>query len=279
KTALEDVSKRLARQQVLRAATALEATLPRTKVRPLAQRMEVPTRILDEDTYPVGGFTSISNRGSVESLLHSQLAYMEPDGAERPDLFDIKFLRDELLYYARDENQFLRRRRTFVFALGADLVNARFKDAELPYQRAVMLLALLLVAVRKLSEWLSTDALNFHFLFVGEGDADPLKDERALLEVLLREQAALGTAHFGRATWKRVAELCTGWARRSMVHCLCAGAQPPALEPDDTVVNRLAVNGPRPALGDGKAEPQVVDGDDGADSWAQALQLLLRRWI
>ena len=30
--------------------------------------------------------------------------------AERPDLFDIKFLRDELLYYARDENRFLRRR-------------------------------------------------------------------------------------------------------------------------------------------------------------------------
>ena len=42
--------------------------------------MEVPTRILDEDIYPVGGFTSLSNRGSIESLLHSQLAYMETDG-------------------------------------------------------------------------------------------------------------------------------------------------------------------------------------------------------
>ena len=41
----------------------------------------------------------------------------------------MKFLRDELLYYSRDENQFLRRRRTFVFALFPDLVDARFKDA------------------------------------------------------------------------------------------------------------------------------------------------------
>ena len=35
-------------------------------------------------------------------------------------MFDIKFIRDELLYYSRDENQFLRRRRAFVFGLSAD---------------------------------------------------------------------------------------------------------------------------------------------------------------
>src|SRR4029077_9489540 len=128
-------------------------------------RMEVPTRILDEDTYPVGGFTSIATRGSIESLLHSQLAYME-DEPERPDLFDVKYVRDELLYYARDENQLLRRRRTFVFVLFPDLVELRFKDADLPWQRIVFLLALVVATVRTLTEWLRTEALCFHFLFV-----------------------------------------------------------------------------------------------------------------
>ena len=66
---------------------------------------------------------------------------------DRSDLFDIKFLRDELLYYARDENQFLRRRRTFVVAFFPDLVQARFKDVELPCQRIVLLLALVVTAV------------------------------------------------------------------------------------------------------------------------------------
>src|SRR5205807_2202854 len=148
------------------AAETLEAALPRQRVRPLARRMEVPTRILDEDTYPVGGFTSISTRGSPESLLHSQLAYMETD--ERPDLFDIKYLRDELLYYARDENQFLRRRRTFAVVLCPDLIHARFKDAGLPFQRVILLGALLVVIVRKLAEWLSTDALSFVFYFLAD---------------------------------------------------------------------------------------------------------------
>src|SRR6185295_9713646 len=101
---------------------------------------------------PVGGFSSLSTRGTIESLLHSQLAFMEKE--DRPDLFDMKFLRDELLYYARDENQFLRRRRTFIFALFPDLRHTRVKDPALPYQRGILLLGLVLVMVRRLSDWL-----------------------------------------------------------------------------------------------------------------------------
>src|SRR5262249_58534221 len=140
----------------------------------------------DEDTYPVGGYASVANRGSIESLLHSQLAYMEDH--DRPDLFDIKYLRDELLYYSRDENQFLRRRRTLMFALFPDLVRTRFKDAELPWQRCVLWLGLLVAAVRKLTEWLSEDALLFEFCILDLGTPDILAQEQELLEMTLREQ-------------------------------------------------------------------------------------------
>ena len=66
---------------------------------PLESSTKTPTRS--------AGFPRLPRAGSVESLLHSQLVFMESD--ERPDLFDIKYLRDQLLFYA-DENQFLRRR-------------------------------------------------------------------------------------------------------------------------------------------------------------------------
>src|SRR5262249_43372771 len=95
RTALAEFGQRLALRQVLQAAAWLEATLPRHRLRPPLRRQEVPTRVLDEDTYPVGGFASVATRGSIESLLHSQLVFMEREG--RPDLFDIKYLRDELL--------------------------------------------------------------------------------------------------------------------------------------------------------------------------------------
>ncbi len=198
-TALDDEGERLAFRQVLDAAKALDDSLPRHRVRPLARRQEVPTRVLDEDTYPVGGFSSLSTRGSVESLLHSQLAYIEPPD-QRPDLFDIKYLRDELLYYSRDENQFLRRRRTFVTVFYPDLVERiRFKDAELPWQRGILLLAVLFVAARKLIEWLSTDALVFDFVFVvpaGPPRALALEAEYELLTKLFREQVGNGTVRF-----------------------------------------------------------------------------------
>jgi hypothetical protein len=277
--ALHPEGERLAGRQVLHAAEVLAASLPRHRVRPTPRRQEVPTHILDEDTYPVGGFTSISTKGSPESLLHSQLVFMEAD--DRPDLFDIKFLRDELLYYSRDENQFLRRRRTFVLVLSPDLVRARFKDPGLPYQRGVMLLALVVMLVRKLSEWLTTDSLQFQILFPTPEDirTPPLAAEMELLRTLLPEPIINGVLSLHRVGQGEAATLCSQWARRSMVHCLVVSAQPPALKPTDTVVNRLEVAGARPSLGDGDQPPALVEGDDPVESWAQALQQILGRWV
>ena len=276
-TALDEQGPRLARQQIKRMATQFEAGLSRHHIRPHNRRQEVPTRILDEDTYPVGGFTSISNRGSVESLLHSQLAYMEKD--DRPDLFDIKFLRDELLYYARDENQFLRRRRTFVFALYPELIAARFKDAELPCQRGVLLLALIRTLVRKLSEWLSTDSLHFEIVFIGKGKEEPLAEERLLLQSLLMDEIANQTARVDRIAARELPRRCAELARRSLCHCLVVAPAPAPLRADDTITTRLALDGPRPALGDDTEEPVIPEADDAMESWGKTLEMILARWI
>lgn len=280
KAALEELGQRLAHRQVLRAASLLEATLPTHKMKPLARRMEVPTRILDEDTYPVGGFTSISNRGSIESLLHSQLAYMEPDRTiDEPDLFDTLFLMDELLYYSRDENQFLRRRRTFVLALSADLINTRFKDHELPYQRGVMLLGLIYVLVKKLSDWLATDALQFQILFLGDSDPGPLANERGLLAKLFFEEINLEFLHLEKQAVGKLARRCEEWSRKSMVHCLMVGVQPGLLDVKEVGVTRLAIDAARPSLGDGTGELDPMEGEDAVDAWGQALKQVLGRWV
>jgi hypothetical protein len=278
-TALHEEGGRLARRQVLRAAALFEAALPRRGVRPRARRMEVPTHILDEDTYPVGGFTSLSNRGSVESLLHSQLAYMETDAEARPDLFDVKFLRDELLYYARDENQFLRRRRSFVFALSPELISARYMDPGLPYQRGVLLLALLLTAVRKLTEWLSADALLFEILFIGQGEEEPLAEERQLVETLLADQVQNGTVRVARLAASRLGPRCAELARRSLCHCLCAAPKPEPLNAADVNATLLALDGACPALGDDFSAPAVLEADDPMDAWGKTLEEILQRWV
>jgi hypothetical protein len=165
--------------------------------------------------------------------------------------------------------------------LHADLAGARFKDAGLPYQRGVLLLALLVVLVRKLSEWLSTDALQFHFLFPAAAESGPpsLAAEWELVRTLLPEPIANGLVFLQRLAPAEAGRRCAEWARRSMVHCLVAGADPTVLDVPGAVVNRLQVAGARPGMGDGDAAVAVVGGEDPLDSWGAALEQLLARWV
>jgi hypothetical protein len=276
-TALAQFSQRVALRQVLQAAVQLEGKLSRHRIRPMARRYEVPTCMLEEDAYPVGGFAALATRGSIESLLHSQLAYMESD--ERPDLFDIKYLRDELLYYARDDNQFLRRRRSYLMVLYPDLTQARFKDAQLPWQRIVLLLAFLVTVVGKLTEWLSTEALVFELLFIEDKSGMPLAAERALVEMLLREPIANGTVVVAQVRRAEVAARCALRARRSLCHCLTAASSDEKIEADATVVTRLVLNGAGPAIGVANEVPALPEADDPLASWIAALEGLLQRWL
>jgi hypothetical protein len=193
--ALAELGQRTAVRQVVRLAADLCESLPQFPPRQRADTRIVPTPQADEDAYPVGGFSSLSNRGSLESLLQSQLAFMERDPSDRPDLFDVKFLRDELLYYARDENQFYRRRRAFRIVFQPDLVAARWKDPDSPYQRIILTLAAVVAAIRKVVEWLATDALRFELQFP---DDQSLAAERDILTKVLRVETETGIVAFRR---------------------------------------------------------------------------------
>jgi len=276
-TALADMGEYVAHRQILQTTTKLESRLPARPVKPLIGRKEVPTRVHDEDQYPVGGYTSISTRGSIESLLQSQLAYMEK---ETPDLFDMKFVRDELFYYSRDENQFLRRRRAFVFVLFPDLISARFKDAELPCQRIVMVQSLILALVRKLTDWLSTDAIRFDVLFVQEGGKTALEEEAKLLTLLLREPIERGDGTVAdRPNKDAVIAYLNRLARMAQVHCLAVGTEPFELEMDNVVVTEMVVAGPRPELGEGDGVVAELEGEDAFEVWQETALRVLQLWV
>jgi hypothetical protein len=277
-TALAEFGQRVALRQVLQAADTLDRSLSPHRPRPRTGQQQVPTRVLAEDTYPVGGFSSLSTRGTIESLLQSQLALMEK--SDRPDLFDVKYVRDELLYYSRDENQFFRRRKTFVIVLQPDLVQARFKDAQLAWQRVVLLLALIVVAVRRLCDWLSEDALRFELVFLEPGAAKhPLADEHNLLQTLLREQIANTTvALLSDPSLSVIAARCALHGRRSLCHCLIVGLGPQPLTAEDTQVCQLNLASPHPEL----TTPEEMNGNEPQDAlgaWVLTLENLLQLWI
>jgi hypothetical protein len=267
----------VALRQIRQTTARIESRLPARPVRPLVGRKEVPTRVLDEDQYPVGGYTSISTKGSIESLLHSQLAYME---TETPDLFDMKFVRDELFYYSRDENQFLRRRRAFVFALFPDLITARFKDPDLPHQRIVMIQSAILALVHRLTDWLSTDAIRFEVLFVQDGDKKSLAEEATLMQMLLRGTIERGD---GLVTWvpdraSLISHL-NQLARLSQVHALLVTTDPVEMDLENAAIAELVVDGPFPQIGGGDGVVASLEGEDAFDVWQETVLRVLQLWV
>lgn len=228
-TVLGTLTQRLAVADVVRSQEVIHAAIPRRVPRRRRRDGASATRLEDESVYPVGGFASMSTYGSLENLVTSELIYMDPPKGRvvgelaakgDVDLFDMRYVEGELLYYTRDEGIFVRQRRLVILAIDPDLVRARVKDAGLPWQRVVIALGILVVVTKKLVELLGDEALSVRVVFLHE-DALAVKlvmaDEMALAELLLREWREKGMVEVVTSTWNEVAELAASEARRSLV--------------------------------------------------------------
>jgi hypothetical protein len=137
------------------------------------------------------------------------------------------------------------------------------------------------VVVRRLSDWLGTDALLFEVLFVrDDGGDEPLARERELVNMLFREGIETGSVVVrGDVSADGAAKECAARARRSLCHCLTLSVRDRPLEAQDTVVTRLSLEGPWPALGVSGEEPVYPEGEEPFDGWAAVLLELLQRWV
>jgi hypothetical protein len=103
---LRTAAQRLALQQVAEVAAALEARLPKRVRRRGRRDSRVAARVEERDTYPIGGFSSVSTSESRENLVTSELIYMDRGRGRKVDLFDLRYVEGELLYRTRDESVF-----------------------------------------------------------------------------------------------------------------------------------------------------------------------------
>jgi hypothetical protein len=186
---LGSFARRMAADHIAAAAEALARTLPRRLPGRRHQRGARDTQLADEDTYPAGGFTAITPGGSsanIENLVSSELVYMEDHGVV--DLFTLRYVEGELLFYTRDDSVFRRHRHLITFLLGGDLDDARVKDPAVPWQRLVLGLGLLVAAVRWLTDQLGHEALAVRLSFPPK----LLAEERELISLLLEGEITSG---------------------------------------------------------------------------------------
>ena len=287
-TVLRSLAQRLAIQQMVDAAQVLERALPRRlRRRPGRRGGTTPTKIEDESAYPTGGFAAITNSGSLENIVCSELVYM--DEGEEFDLFDVRFAEAELLFYSRDESVFMRNQRSITFLLHPDMVRARFKDAELPWQRLVLVFGLMLCAVRRLHDWLSEEALLFRFILLQPegGGSTPLTEEAQLLRLLLREWIDKGTVQISEGGLE--AAVTGGEAAVVLVASDEGAARMFDSPPFGRVPGRRGVGPSTTMFGLGQSRPTVratgrrLERDRPAqsamDAWTEATRMLLEELL
>ena len=186
---LGNYSRRLAADHIAAAGEALQRTLPRRLPANAEKRGAQDTQLQDDNTYPAGGFTAITPGGSsanIENLVSSELVYME-DG-QVVDLFTLRYVEGELLFYTRDDSVFRRHKHIITITLGADLDDARVKDPDVPWQRLVLALGMLVAAIRWLTEQLGHEALQIRLSFPPK----LLVQERELVSLLLEGEITSG---------------------------------------------------------------------------------------
>lgn len=151
---------------------------------------DAETAFVDETYYPMGGLSEMTNRGAIENLVTSQLVYIEP-GPEI-NVFDVRYLEGELLYYMRDEGSLRRKRRTihFILDLGSMF---EWKSRSWDYQFAVLTQGLCLRLLLDLFALFEHDSVHATFSYISR-DVDPewLDGEIQLLRLLLDDSVRHG---------------------------------------------------------------------------------------
>lgn len=189
-------AQRLAGRRVAARAAALPPFDPR-RAR-VHEDAEQETELPDAGYYPEGGFSELANKGSLENLVPSELIYFGEEAFEAPgapDLFALRYLEHECLFYKRDSGQLQRVRRTVHVAIAPDQ-GLRIKLPWHPDALAVVLYGLFVRLVEDLDRVFPRDALRVEIhLVADEGSgAERAREDQELLKVLLRHEVARGSA-------------------------------------------------------------------------------------
>ncbi|MBX2803525.1 MAG: hypothetical protein KTR31_37940 [Myxococcales bacterium] len=140
----------------------------------------------DEDagSYPTGGFDAVATRGSFENLVRSEISYVGVGSEELQglDLFDVRFIEGELLYYTRDQSPALDAVRTLQVVIHRP-AELRVKHRALAAQTLVVVTALLRVLHHDLLRSFGTAGVHTRVIWWTESTQDQAvaEEERRLL--------------------------------------------------------------------------------------------------
>lgn len=245
-------AQRLAGRRIVGASEAFPPVDP-TGVK-VQEEEQADTELPDSGYYPEGGFAELTNRGPIENLHPAELVYMREDPfGDDPDppidLFAIRVLENEALFFQRDSGQLRRTRRTVHLAVAPDQglrLKLKWHDEAL----AIYVYGFLVRMIEDLSAIFPRDALRVEMHIVAPtGPArERAEADCELLSVLLRHEIARGAASVSLAGESFDLRALGEPERRVYGIAIQSGRHDPAGLP----------SGPAPLLVEGAREPRIL---------------------
>ena len=191
-------AQRLAGRRIM-AATAAFPKVDPSGVK-VSEEEDTDTELPDSGYYPEGGFAELTNRGPIENLHPAELVYMREDPfGDDPDppidLFALRILENEALFFQRDSGQLRRTRRTVHLAVAPDQ-GLRLKLKWHSDALVTFVYGFLVRLIEDLGAIFPRDALRveLHILAQPGAERERAEADRELLNVLLRHEVARGAA-------------------------------------------------------------------------------------
>ncbi len=176
----------------------LQKSLPKLELRKLQineTETEIETCFIDHTYVPSGGVAELTNRGSIENLVASELLYID-ENHQGLNLFDLRYIEGELLYYMRDEGALLRKRRSLFFIVDLDS-SLHVKPISYDYQISILVQALMLKLYQDFTNIFENDSIQANFNYISRNDNQAyLEDEAELLKILLIDDIKHGQVKF-----------------------------------------------------------------------------------
>jgi hypothetical protein len=171
---------------------------------------EVPMEQQTSDRYPAGGFDAVATKGVFENMVRSEIAYVGEggEGLGGIDLFDVRFVEGELLFYTRDESPLLDQRRDVTLVIDRP-AEQRTKLAKLPAQTLVLVQGVCLALQQDLVHVFGPSGARVHLLWRADAPEDlaVAEEELALMSLSLKAEVAHRRVHLDVArSWGEVPE-------------------------------------------------------------------------
>jgi hypothetical protein len=175
--------------------------LPKAHIREPFPDSMVNTK--DETTYPTGGLSGITNRGSMDNLVRSELVYIGEGGDDGgPSIFDVRFTENELLYYMRNDGRMRQKKRLLHVVVDLDgiLEDDTYNQKSPGYTEpfSVMAHGIIVRTIRDILGIFSNDSLSviIHYNATSIQPKNPLLEkvqgEFSLLKLSLSREINLG---------------------------------------------------------------------------------------